>query len=83
MGLTPLYLKLRVDRTLVPEVGHHGGEHPVAGRLPGTRWPDQRRPEADVEDVEHLDDLAHEQGHLRKHVEWVCELNSDVALALC
>lgn len=65
------HLELRVDGAFVSEVRHHRGKHPVAGRLARSRWPHKGRPEADVEYVEHLDDLAHEQRHLKKHVGWV------------
>lgn len=62
-----LHLKLRVGRTLVPQICHHRGQHSVAGRLARPRGPHERGPEADVEDVEHLDNLAHEERHLCVH----------------
>ena len=59
------HLKFWVRRPLIPETGHDGGQHSVTGGLARPGGPHQRASETDVEDVEQLNDLPHEEWHLR------------------
>lgn len=53
------HLEFGVRGSLLPKVCHDGGQYPVTSRLPRSSRTNERGPKANIEHVEHLNDLAH------------------------